>query len=110
MAVHLGRQAPILSERMNVNDAESFWMCWADKLNGAEITLSEWTLPDGFVQVSHTTNGSVVDDDKVVRLNSNSVTITTTNTDGMHYISNTIETNDNRIITRGFYVVLDQTT
>ncbi len=106
-----GKTAPTLPESMNGADSDVFWVSWTDKLNGETITpaSSAWNLPTGFTLVDDTEDGTVTDDDGTVYADANSVEITTTETSGTHYISNTIGTSGGRSITRGFYVNVSTT-
>ena len=56
---HNGKQAPQLPEDMNPGDTDTFYMSWTDKLSGATISSSTWTIPANFTEVSAATNISV---------------------------------------------------
>lgn len=106
MATHTGTAPADLTEYMNPNDTDTFWMSWTDKLNGETISTSTWILPTGFTQVSVTTNGSVTENGTTYT-DANSITLSTTLTKGKHLISNEITTSGSRTIRRAFNVTID---
>lgn len=106
MAIHTGTEPAALTEYMNPNDTDTFWMSWTDKLNGETISTSTWVLPANFTEVSATTNGSVTEDGTTYN-DANSVTISTTETKGKHLIFNEITTSASRTIRRGFLITID---
>lgn len=100
-----GDKATELTEDMNPSDSDTFWMSWTGKLNGESIVASSWVLPDGWTEVSSSTNGSVTEDG-VTHTDANSVTVTTTATTGKHILRNQITT-ATRAITRSLVVTVN---
>jgi hypothetical protein len=108
MAVtHTGQSPAALTEYMNPNDTDTFWMSWTDKLNGETISTSTWILPAGFTEVSDTSDGTVTEDGTTYD-DANSVTLSTTNTKGKHTIFNEIVTSGGRTIRRGIIITIDE--
>lgn len=106
MAIHTGDSAIRLTDYMNPNDTEEFWMSWTDKLNGDTISTSTWYLPTNFTSEATQTNQTVT----VAGTNyadANSVTVSTTETTGVYKFSNEITTAGGLTLRRSFTVVLD---
>ena len=106
MAVNTGTEPAELTEYMNPNDTDVFWMSWTDKLNGETISTSTWVIPTGFTEVTATTNGSVTEGG-VTYNDANSVTLSTTLTKGKHLIHNEVVTSGSRTIRRGFLITIE---
>ncbi len=106
MAVHTGSDPVRLDDSMNPNDEETFWYSWTDKLNSDTISTSTWVLPTGFTETASTTDGSVTVGG-VTYNDANSLTVTTTNTDGLYSISNEITTAAGNTWRRTFLINID---
>jgi hypothetical protein len=106
MAVHNGRKAPTLNEDWNPLDDEPMRISWTTKLDTRVISTSEWIIPTGWTVSNELTNISVTVSG-VLYNDVNSADLTTTNTDGIHYIANKVTTVSGDIISRGFYVRVD---
>lgn len=106
MAIHCGRELANLTEDMNPNDSEIFYMSWTGVLRGAVITGSEWVLPANFTSVNETENGSVTENG-ITYSDANSVQVTTTETEGSHTFYNEITASDGRTLRRGFTFAID---
>jgi len=104
---HNGKQAPTLPEDMNPGDTDTFYVCWTDKLNGATISGSTWTIPANFTEegaatnVSPTAGGTTFTD-------CNSIDLSTSETSGVYTITNNCTFSDARVIKRSFKITIDE--
>lgn len=103
---HNGKQAPQLPEDMNPGDTDTFYISWTDKLGGATISSSTWTIPANFTEVSAATNISVTARGTTYN-DCNSIDLSTTETSGTHLITNNCTFSDGRVIKRSFKVNID---
>lgn len=103
---HNGKQAPQLPEDMNPGDTDTFYISWTDKLNGATISSSTWTIPANFTEVSAATNISVTASGTTYN-DCNSVDLSTTETSGTYKITNNCTFSDGRVIKRSFKITVD---
>lgn len=104
--LHDGKEAPILPEEMNPGDTDTFYVSWTDKLKGATLSSDTWTIPANFTEVSTVSDVSVTENG-TTHLNSNGITVSTTETTGKWIITNNAIFSDSREISRSFYIVLD---
>lgn len=103
---HNGKQAPTLPEDMNPGDTDTFYMSWTDKLNGATISVSAWTIPANFTEVSAATDISVTARGTTYA-DCNSIDLSTTEASGTYTITNTCTFSDSRVIKRSFKITVD---
>lgn len=106
MAIHDGKKAPQLGEDWNPADTDKVYISWTTKLDGAAITSSTWILPTGWTLDGSEEDISVTIDG-VLYADTNSATLSTTNTSGTHYIANRITTDTGLTLERGLYVEVD---
>ena len=100
MIVHFGAGIPSFRESWDPSDIDYVWFAWDDKLNGATITNSEWTLPTGFSLISEQQDASVTDEDGVTYSNANGAMISTTLTSGRQIVANKVTLSDGRVYER----------
>lgn len=102
--VHKGKRTPEFREKWDPSDREYVWFCWADKLDGATIVTSEWTLPANWTSSATQIDQSVTDEDGVVRSNCNGNQLSTTETFGDFTVTNKVTLSDGRIYERSVIV------
>lgn len=101
---HNGKTPPFLRDPLKPSNQEWFWVGWDEWLQTGEgIVTSVWTLPTGFTLLDSKVN-ETKNEDGVLYPQSNAALISTTLSEGEHYISNTITTSDNQTETKGFFV------
>jgi len=103
---HNGKEAPKLPEDMHSGDTDTFYISWTEKLNGATISSSTWTIPANFTEVSAATDVSVTAS-STTYADCNSIDLSTTETSGTFTITNNCTFSDSRVIKRSFKITID---
>lgn len=96
MIVHHGTRIPSFTEKWDPSDREYVWICWAEKLDGASITLSEWTIPANWTSSDTLTDQTVADEDGTNFTSCNGNLLSTTEDFGDFVITNKITLSDGR--------------
>ena len=108
MIIHNGLNPPSLVESWDESDRDYIWFSWENKLNGATITLSEWTTPASWTVVAEQVDASVVGSDVITYNNCNGALLETTDLTGTFVISNKVTLSDNRRFERSVKVKVKQ--
>lgn len=96
------------SQAWDPSDIEKVWVVWDDLLDGATITESNWTVPNGWTVEASQLSESVTDSNSETYSSANSATLSTTTTRGVHKVSNHVVFSDGREYERSVEIVVRQ--
>lgn len=103
---HRSRAVAYFDERWDPQDKEYIWICWTDILEGATISVSNWTLPANWTSHNELSSQSVDDESGTTLADCNGVLTSTTETSGKHTFANKVTLSDGRIYERSVSVTV----
>lgn len=110
MVIHTGRNIPTLLDGWDSSDKDWVWVVWDSVLDGATITASTWTLPNGWTEHSTKQSQSVTDENSTSYTSANGVLTSNPEalTGSLSVFANKVVLSDGREYERSVSVVVVQ--